>query len=161
MSDVTINRREDLENGYCAPCEMPKLKRDGVLICPNCDTDSVPSGLTNTHVQDPGTAGYKQVKIKGTDGKEYVTWVPNADENESQENPEAVTALPQLPVMLSQKQAIGVGVVVRQNPETLVNALREQVKLIPVETMNDFKKRKKVIDQIDKLEFLIQQIKGA
>ncbi len=149
-----LNRREDMELGYCLPCQMAKIKRDGVAVCANCDTVSEPSGIVST-TEDPGMAGYKKVTIKGKDGKSHETYVPAGDDEDSQESPEVVTDLPQLPVRLQK-----VSETISTTPAGLVDALRDQVKAIQVETMGEFKKRKKVIDQIDKLEFLINQLKG-
>lgn len=51
---------EEAPKGVCRVCNMVKIKRGGETICPNCDTKSEPSGLTNTF-EDPGHAAMEKV----------------------------------------------------------------------------------------------------
>jgi len=55
--------------GRCK-CGMTKLKQDGKLICPACDTKSKPSGLVN-NLPNLGPEFFKKVVRMGADGQQY------------------------------------------------------------------------------------------
>lgn len=167
MGDVELNHRVDKEYGPCGKCGLSKLRQGEAVICPNCDVQAeAKSGLVTT-VADPGTDGYIKVTRKAADGSTYEDWILDpktvaSDKDEmnavkSQGSLVGVTKASQLPV----KKGLGVQAINAQfnaasNP---IDALRQEVKQIPVDTLSDFKKRKKVIDQIDKLEFLIENLR--
>lgn len=165
MGDVELNHRVDKEYGPCGKCGLSKLRQGEAVICPNCDVQAeAKSGLVTT-VADPGTDGYIKVTRKAADGSTYEDWILDpktvaSDKDEmnavkSQGSPVGVTKVSQLPV----KKGVGVQATYPATDQGLIEQLRDTVKAMPVDTLSDFKKRKKVIDQIDKLEFLIENLR--
>ena len=154
-----MNRAQELEYPSCAKCGMHKLKVDGRLTCPNCDTRSEPSGLVS-RAKDPGVGGFVKKQIIGADGKTYDTMVPVdvEEEVELQTAPPAVLAAPygSLPPVVATLTADDL----KQRPKLLIQALRLVFEQHPARTMSEFKRLKKVRDSIDKLEFLINNIQG-
>jgi len=62
-----VSIKEELPKGVCNKCGMPRMTREGQVICPNCDTLGGDSKLLND-VKDPGEAGFKKVtNSKGFD----------------------------------------------------------------------------------------------
>jgi hypothetical protein len=161
-----MNQVQEKEYPGCNKCGMHKLKVDNVLKCPNCDTVSVPSGLVS-RTKDPGVGGFVKKTITGTDGKTYEIMVAADTESApevSQQLPEAAPGLSRIPITIPVVPADAtipqMVDEVKARPELLLKALKLVFDQHPARTMAEFKRLKKVRDQIDKLEFLIQNIKG-
>lgn len=147
-----MNQLKQHEYPHCNKCGMKKLNCNEVIICPACDTASEPSGIVSK-TKDPGVGGFKEVVIKGPDGKDHKTMVAVESDDE-----------PELVELQTAPPAIATGPIsadeVKQRPGLLLQALRLVFEQRPAKTMAEFKSLKKVRDQIDKLEFMIQNIKG-
>jgi hypothetical protein len=171
--DIEIDsRKPQFEIGTCASCGLNKIRQENLVICPNCDVKAEQESGIEATTEDPGTDGYIRMVKKDAEGNEYVDWVIDpktlpSDKDElaslkSQKNPPAVTKPSQVPVKKSIEimQSNGVDIPQQGGANTILDALRNDIKRIPVETLVDFKRRKKVLDQVDKLEFLITKLKG-
>lgn len=154
LLESVMDRKQELEYPGCNKCGMHKLKADGRLICPNCDTHSEPSGLVS-RVKDPGVAGFVKKVIRGNDGKQYEVMVAT----DTDEEVELQTAPPMVELPYEVQPTITPDDV-KQRPKLLLQALKLVFESHPARTMQEFKRLKKVRDQIEKLEFLIQNIKG-
>ncbi len=151
-----MNQVTEKEYPNCNRCGMHKLKVDSQLKCPNCDTYSEPSGLV-ANTPDPGVEGFVKKVITGTDGKSYEVMVAAESTDAPRQsipikinNVPADAVLPQADVVAE----------IKERPVLLLKALRLIFEQHPARTMGEFKRLKKVRDAIDKLEFLINNIKG-
>ena len=143
-----MNHKPENEYPDCSTCGMHKIKVGGVLVCPDCNTKSEPSGIVS-RVADPGTKGFKKKIIKGTDGKEYETFV--VDETAPDEPVQEPQQTHNWPASNSQ-------LVMLDEPHDPVLELKRKYERYPVSTKAEFNALQKVRREIEKLEFLINQL---
>lgn len=155
-----MNQVPGKEYPSCQKCGFHKMKVDNNIQCPNCDTSSAPSGIVS-RTKDPGTKGFVKKTIKGTDGKDYEIMVLDTKDEPLEPSDFDAEPLatpitgPQVTAMAHEQEQL------KDHPELILKALRLVFEQHPARTLSEFKRLKKVRDQIDKLEFLITQIKES
>lgn len=165
--------------GYCSRCRMHKIKQDGKLICPRCDTKSTPSNKVNV-VPDLGPEFYRKVKRQGADGQIYedvildkakvdralkgkpVTqqlnvnaekiYIPKKEHEEMRQKYEEVVQYEQLKEYQETQQ---------HTITQAWDALKKYFDNAPAKSANDFKKLQKIRKTLEKLYNQITEYQGG